>query len=62
MRIRHMLLTALAAVALSGAPAHASGCPIRPLYDPECISILPEYWQDPTQPCLTIGCDWLVIY
>jgi hypothetical protein len=63
MRIRFTLLTALAAVALSSAPAHASVCPNRPYADTECSSLFLEYWQDPTQPwCPIVGCDWLVIY
>lgn len=61
MRNRLTLLSALAAVALSAAPAHASGCPI--ITDPSCSSLLPGYWQDPTSPwCPITGCDWLIIY
>ncbi|NUQ20840.1 MAG: hypothetical protein HOQ09_07750 [Gemmatimonadaceae bacterium] len=63
MRIRITLLSAFAAVALSGAPAQASVCPIVPTTDPDCSSLLPNYWQNPTNPwCPINGCDWLVIY
>ncbi|HEX2780718.1 MAG TPA: hypothetical protein VHM30_14550 [Gemmatimonadaceae bacterium] len=62
MRIRLTLLAALAAVALSSAPAHASGCPIIELTS-DCNALLPDYWQDPTSPwCPLEGCEWLIIH
>lgn len=60
MRIRFPLIAALAAVALSSAPAHASGCLANP--PSVCDELLPSYWQDPSLPWCPIGpCDWKYI-
>lgn len=60
MRFRTKMLVLLAAVALSSAPAHASTPPVSCLLD--CSTLLPGYWESPTEPICGIllerGCGW----
>lgn len=55
-----LMLVALAAVALSSAPAHAS-TPLLPC-DTVCGDLLPVYWDGPGQQVcetfLVISCGW----
>lgn len=59
MRYR-LMLVALAAVALSSAPARAS-TPLLPC-DVVCDDLLPAYWEDPSQQVcksfLALSCGW----